>query len=598
MDWYVDSEGGDWVIYHEPTSEDGGNIHHLELALPTRLAPCGWGPTWSAAGDQVAFEAPYNMLDWSDPNDNSCVWVADPWALALPVNVSGDGVPPDLGDAHPTWSPDEAKLAFRGPFDLFGLPPDWPPEWGECGMSSIWIVDPAGIDPPQNICAPHHGVRCADQPDWGAPPDGMGGTEPRIAFRSGYEPVSGTFRSDICTDNLEGTDRVYLTTEQPESWWIEEPRWSPDGTKLRYAIWETAVDTREFWVMDYDGGNKVQLCQFSGSEWWEYPVWSPDSTMLAYPMGEGVHLVNADGLPPDPQPIPHVPWVAQISSWPATTPWASDGSLLTVSTCAAGGQDPVLLKADGYVPSGYMYEPTRSEAGWTWSTGSMTAAALWSLRVCGVAVADYWVQNGLEWLASNYAYDENPGGQGEEFHYYYLWTAAKGLTVCDVHELPGVAHMPVDLDDEPAFDSGWYYDFSKYLLTEQDDPGSWHGDSLDTCLSLLILATPVSQCYQANELLAALIADVAASDVQQGVKNTLIKELEHAVSEKDAGLEYLLAGETAKAGNRLDTAAEVLAELLDYIASQRGKKIAEGLADEWSARASDIMERLTGILDD
>jgi hypothetical protein len=314
-------------------------------------------------------------------------------------------------------------------------------------------------------------------------------------------------------------------------------------------------------------------------------------------MGEGVHLVNADGLPPDPQPIPHVPWVAQISSWPATTPWASDGSLLTVSTCAAGGQDPVLLRADGYVPSGYMYEPTRSEAGWTWSTGSMTAAAVWCLRVCGVPVADYWVQNGLEWLASNYAYDENPGGQGGDFHYYYLWSAAEGLSVCDVHELPGAAHMPVDLDDEPAFDSGWYYDFSKYLVTEQDGAGSWHGDSLDTCHSLLILATPVSQCYQVNELLAALIADVTASEVHKGTMNTLLECLEHAVSEKDAGLEYLLADQPARAANRFSTAANVLAELLDYIASQRGKKIAEELADEWSAQATDIMERLTGILD-
>jgi len=484
MDWYVDSGGEDWVICGEPTSEDGGNIHHLELTLPIRLAPCGWGHEWSPDGDRVWFAAPHNVFDPLDPNENSCIWVADADGTGPPVNVSGDGPAEEA-----TWSPDGSKLAFAARFDLFGLPPEWPPEWPtECAMSSIWVVDPDGIDPSYNLCTPDWAAKtgCGDQPDWGAPPDGMGGTAEKIAYHGWSEG------EDIWTASPDGTDHVNLSAGSAEDNWY--PHWSPDSTRIDYRVpGPVADDPVAIWVMDYDGSNQQQLSAVGGGstlQWWHQAAWSPDSTRLAFRGDDGgdgpLYIWNADGLPPDVEPIPNAPQVTQPTDWPASTPWASDGSLITGDSCEFSWSDPVLFKADGYLDSGYIYTPGSGIVG-LYSTGSMTAAAVWCLRLCGEPISDPWVQDGLDWLANNYTYTENPGGQGDEFHYYYLWSAARGFLGCDVTSVPGVSHLPVPPEDAPEFEPGWYYDFSQYLVEQQGGDGSWQGSFTDTFFALLIL---------------------------------------------------------------------------------------------------------------
>jgi len=93
----------------------------------------------------------------------------------------------------------------------------------------------------------------------------------------------------------------------------------------------------------------------------------------------------------------------------------------------------------------------------------MTAAGIWSLRLCGVEVTDARVQAGLNWLANNEdcGFDDNPGhpyGQEHCFLYYYYMSLAKALVMC--------------FEDDLICDD-WYSPLSIKLADLQYDDGHW-----------------------------------------------------------------------------------------------------------------------------
>jgi len=145
-----------------------------------------------------------------------------------------------------------------------------------------------------------------------------------------------------------------------------------------------------------------------------------------------------------------------------------------------------------YNDGGFIYHPAGwSLAGGTKSYGSMTAAGIWSLRLCGVDVADGRIQDALKWLAKNEdcSFDDNPGhpyGQTHCFLYYYYLTLAKALTMCFLEDLGGV---------------DWYAALSTKLIYLQFNDGHWvnapasHGleDNPDLATSYAILSLQVRQ---------------------------------------------------------------------------------------------------------
>jgi len=87
-----------------------------------------------------------------------------------------------------------------------------------------------------------------------------------------------------------------------------------------------------------------------------------------------------------------------------------------------------------YNDGGFIYHPMGwSLAGGTKSYGSMTAAGIWSLRLCGVPEGDPRIQAALCWLRNNEdcAFDDNPGHPYGESH--LLYDPCKGVS--DVSEL-------------------------------------------------------------------------------------------------------------------------------------------------------------------
>ena len=107
------------------------------------------------------------------------------------------------------------------------------------------------------------------------------------------------------------------------------PRFSPDGTRVAFAVSQTsgAGPAADLWVLDIERGTRTRLTSEGNNRF--YPVWSPDGSQLAFADGAGatnrVLLVSADGsgepetlLDRDERQFP--------------TSWSDDGNLLTLYT--------------------------------------------------------------------------------------------------------------------------------------------------------------------------------------------------------------------------------------------------------------------------
>lgn len=175
-----------------------------------------------------------------------------------------------------------------------------------------------------------------------------------------------------------------------------------------------------------------------------------------------------------------------------------DRAVIFVSRC----QNDMTLNPEYalYDDGGFIYLPSSDIWFGGYSYGSMTGAGIWSLKLCGLSTSDPRIQAGLDWFENYYDYDSNPtanpGMQDSNMWlYYYLWTAAKAFIINGITtEIGGL--IPVDPADIPAFEAGWYYDFSKYLVENQRDDGSWPGGAEEgvitgTEFALLVLEREV-----------------------------------------------------------------------------------------------------------
>ena len=84
------------------------------------------------------------------------------------------------------------------------------------------------------------------------------------------------------------------------------------------------------------------------------------------------------------------------------------------------------------------------------SIHTMTAASVWSYALCGLQVGDQPVDDGIDWLATNYSLN-NDDGWGEQSDYYYRMTLAKALVMTGTLALDGHDWYTelVDLLDAP-----------------------------------------------------------------------------------------------------------------------------------------------------
>jgi Tol biopolymer transport system component len=97
-------------------------------------------------------------------------------------------------------------------------------------------------------------------------------------------------KPELYSMNPDGTGVTRLTNNDM---YEQEPKWSPDGTKIAFGT----GSLEDVWVMNADGSNPVKLTSSSTNDW--SPAWSPDGTKIAFasccPEATGIFTMNADG---------------------------------------------------------------------------------------------------------------------------------------------------------------------------------------------------------------------------------------------------------------------------------------------------------------
>ena len=142
---------------------------------------------------------------------------------------------------------------------------------------------------------------------------------------------------EICVVNADGTGFAQLTVNPAGNY---HPTWSPDGTKVAFAL--TRAGVVDLYVMAANGSGVVRLTQgvgFLGS-----PAWSPDGSKIAFDCrvdagNDDICLVNADGT-----------GFARLTSDPARddgAAWKRDGSTLAFATTRFGADQIVLMSPSG-----------------------------------------------------------------------------------------------------------------------------------------------------------------------------------------------------------------------------------------------------------
>jgi hypothetical protein len=82
--------------------------------------------------------------------------------------------------------------------------------------------------------------------------------------------------------------------------WDQNPRWSPDGSRIAFDSTRHGLDNKELYVMNADGSNQTRLTDNIDED--RFPSWSPDSQRIAFRRGggptHGINIIKRDGTNP------------------------------------------------------------------------------------------------------------------------------------------------------------------------------------------------------------------------------------------------------------------------------------------------------------
>jgi Tol biopolymer transport system component len=237
------------------------------------------------------------------------VCLLDPANPGAITNLTDNGA--TSFDEKPIWSPDGSKVAFVSDFTKTGH-----------GEKNVFVMEAAASGDAINLATQISDfpteAKAIDDLAWS--PDGS-----RIAFTRGNN--SGDDK--VWVENADGTSVFPL--EIGGSGAKRHPTWSPDSTKIAYAVVKNAPE--QIYVASSLGGIGPPLPNGVGHE----PNWSPDGTNIAfddYNSGFGyvdLDIVNADGsgVPQIVVPSPYTEWTFSV--------WSPDSDRIAYRATAASG---------------------------------------------------------------------------------------------------------------------------------------------------------------------------------------------------------------------------------------------------------------------
>ena len=205
-----------------------GPIINLTANLPYAI-----NPAWSPDGTKIAF------LYFSKNDSATGIAVMNATDGSEIVRLTKEFCHPTgcTIPGHPTWSPDETKIAFNTPRD---------------GNSEIYIMNADGSGQINFTNSPSS---AEGHPTWS--PDGS-----KIAFVSNR---SGN--RQIFVMNTDGGKITQLTDNTANDF---DPVWSPDGTKIAFTT--DRDGNYEVYVMNANGSEQVNLTNHLRQD--RYPAWS------------------------------------------------------------------------------------------------------------------------------------------------------------------------------------------------------------------------------------------------------------------------------------------------------------------------------------
>lgn len=101
-------------------------------------------------------------------------------------------------------------------------------------------------------------------------------------------------------DSDGGTPRLLAADDRRHARWLGSPAWSPDGSRIAFAVYDENRSTISIWVMNPDGTGRRELIDLGEGRSPGGLAWSPDGSRLAFHSvrgsGQGqVYVVGADG---------------------------------------------------------------------------------------------------------------------------------------------------------------------------------------------------------------------------------------------------------------------------------------------------------------